>query len=715
MAGLDTIPRLPGVPLDPKRIGLWKIGRTIGTGASGRVRIARHAKTGQYAAIKIVSKLSFDPTTPLNCISSTTDYNLVALEREIVVMKLIDHPNIMRLYDVWETSTHMYLILEYVQGGELFEHLCKRGRLPTEEARGYFQQIISAIDYCHRFNIAHRDLKPENILLDEQSNIKIADFGMAAWLTNGMLQTSCGSPHYAAPEVFDSRRYEGSGADIWSCGVILFSLLAGRLPFESDDDDMDALVPKILGAAYDMPQDIDPSAQDLIRKMLVVNPHQRITMPELLQHPFYNLNKPITSYHVPSLENISRPITNGTPIDPDILANLRALWHPTPDEEILGSLKNEEQNWQKGIYHLLVDYRNRHSEDYHEEEKLAEARRQKRKQKRQQQTLFAVSSNSTIVRVLRQAELPPRDGPPTPRRAVRRSSFANDSPMVPKIQFLPATPTPEKTGHLAPQSADTDIKMQAAWNQIAEDLNTGTKDYPEPFAWSHLPSLGTTLDRSDTASTRPLSIQRKVQPSRARVEADMEDKENVADPSVGTVPKSSLKTGKHGKKAMPSDKRVKIMAPAPFSKLGIRRVSPSSPVPGLPSRSTSISVSPKRRWLGGVFNSKPVAVTFESFYDIYTTRNECRRLLMEMDLRVVLGDAEGLGVLHCRLEDTKHPSVLMATMKAVQFRAEVQRFVHARNEESVSVRVVYEKGSVDTFKEVCKRLSRNWDLDQFVD
>src|SRR6266545_7010167 len=184
--------------------------------AIGHVRIARHSKTGQYAAIKIIPKGSLSSRVSLNRLADEVERNLLAVEREIVVMKLIDHPNILKLYDVWETSSSLYLILEYVQGGELFDYLCNEGRRPTHEGLDYFQQIISAVDYCHRFNIAHRDLKLENILIDDESNIKIADFGMAAWQDSSrgkLLRTSCGSPHYAAPEVISGKPYDGRAAD----------------------------------------------------------------------------------------------------------------------------------------------------------------------------------------------------------------------------------------------------------------------------------------------------------------------------------------------------------------------------------------------------------------------------------------------------------------------------------------------------------------------
>jgi len=166
--------------------------------------------------------------------------------------------------------------MEYVEGGELFDHLVRKRRLPVEEALHFFQQIIAAVDYCHRFNIAHRDLKPENILLDG-SNIKVADFGMAAWeASDTLLKTSCGSPHYASPEVVAGEAYQGSISDIWSCGVILYALLAGRLPF--DDDNVRVLLDRVKTGRFYMPPDIESSAQDLLLRMLEKDVTKRITV-----------------------------------------------------------------------------------------------------------------------------------------------------------------------------------------------------------------------------------------------------------------------------------------------------------------------------------------------------------------------------------------------------------------------------------------------------
>ncbi|EAU90539.1 CAMK/CAMKL/GIN4 protein kinase [Coprinopsis cinerea okayama7 len=408
---------------DPKSIGLWTVGRTIGKGASGRVRIARHAKTGQYAAIKIISKSTLPPMmsqVSLNRLADVTEHVQLSVEREIVVMKLINHPNIMKLYDVWETSTDLYLVLEYVQGGELFDYLCSKGRLPVHEALLYFQQIISAVDYCHRFNIAHRDLKPENILLDENSNIKIADFGMAAWQSNPdaeTLRTSCGSPHYAAPEIINGQPYNGAAADIWSCGIILHALLVGKLPF--DDDDCPALLEKILRAKFTMPTDIPASAQNLLGRMLEKDVKKRITMAEIMEHPFFlSQDPPKVDYALPDLESIAQPVPSVSALDPDIFANLRTLWHGTSDAVLIDSLINNERNWQKGIYHLLVDYRSRNPQVYDEDEQAVAKLHKERKRRRQQRKPVQNDGDAD--------DIPPRAAPPTPRSASRHNRLGID-------------------------------------------------------------------------------------------------------------------------------------------------------------------------------------------------------------------------------------------------------------------------------------------------
>lgn len=190
-----------------------------------------------------------------------------------------------------------YLILEYVEGGELFDYLVNRGKLHVPEALNYFRQIISGLHYCHSYSIIHRDLKPENILLcgPKLQNIKIADWGMATLqLPSNQLETSCGSPHYASPEIVNGQKYEGAPSDIWSSGVILFALLSGRLPF--DDKNIRALLDKVRLGKFQMPSGMEPRARDLISRMLVVDSSQRITVRNLHLSAALAVSKPVTRW-----------------------------------------------------------------------------------------------------------------------------------------------------------------------------------------------------------------------------------------------------------------------------------------------------------------------------------------------------------------------------------------------------------------------------------
>ncbi|CDK24791.1 unnamed protein product [Kuraishia capsulata CBS 1993] len=343
-------------------VGPWRLGRTLGKGASGRVRLAKHTQTGQLSAVKIVPKsvISNGNNSKQN---TERDSNGLAygIEREIIIMKLISHPHVMGLYDVWENKGELYLVLEYIEGGELFDYLIRKGRLDEKEAVKYFKQIISGVNYCHHFNICHRDLKPENLLLDKNHNIKIADFGMAALETKGkLLETSCGSPHYASPEIVAGKHYHGGPSDIWSCGVILFALLTGHLPF--DDTVIRNLLLKVQSGKFRMPQYLSAEAKDLIWAMLKVNPSERIKMKDILKHPL--LKKYSTKEdqildkfnHPESLD--ASPITD---IDKDILLNLQTLWRGTDMTDIRNKLREQGLNSQKIFYRLLQKYRDEHA------------------------------------------------------------------------------------------------------------------------------------------------------------------------------------------------------------------------------------------------------------------------------------------------------------------------------------------------------------------
>ncbi|KAI8049145.1 kinase-like domain-containing protein [Gilbertella persicaria] len=342
-----------------KDVGDYWLGKTLGRGSSGRVKVGIHKVTGEKVAIKIISKSHLAANASVE----------KAVKREIAVMKLISHPNIMSLLDVVDLSDspNLYLVLEYVQGGELFEYLVSQGRLSEAEARKYFQQIIIGLDYCHRHLICHRDLKPENLLLDREKNIKIADFGMASLQPTGsLLETSCGSPHYASPEIVNGIPYDGSASDIWSCGIILYALLSGYLPF--DDDNIRQLLNKVKVGKYKIPDHISDEARDLITKILVINPSKRLTMKQVQSHPWFIIDPPpnlTTLPDPPTAKEIGRPVASVSEIDDRILETLKVLWTDLSTEQVVHALLNSEYNMQKVTYVLLQ----RHANSYWQEER----------------------------------------------------------------------------------------------------------------------------------------------------------------------------------------------------------------------------------------------------------------------------------------------------------------------------------------------------------
>lgn len=238
------------------------------------------------------------------------------IEREIQYLQLLRHPHIIKLYTVITTPSEIIMVLEYA-GKELFDYIVTHGKLAENQARKFFQQIVCAVEYCHRHKIVHRDLKPENLLLDEQLNVKIADFGLSNIMTDGnFLKTSCGSPNYAAPEVISGKLYAGPEVDVWSCGVILYVLLCGRLPF--DDEYIPALFKKIAQGNYAVPNYLSQGAVRLIKRMLQVNPVNRITIQEIRQDPWFT--KDLAEYLQPPVEEfIDTGVDPNKAIDPSTL------------------------------------------------------------------------------------------------------------------------------------------------------------------------------------------------------------------------------------------------------------------------------------------------------------------------------------------------------------------------------------------------------------
>ena len=257
-------------------IGDYYVLSSLGSGSYGKVKMAEHKLTGQLVAIKIVKK---------SAIESRPDME-IKIRREISLMRLLDHPHLMKLIDICESPRHLYIILEYAAHGELFDFLVDRGSLSVELAIKLFRQIIYGLEFLHAHSICHRDIKPENILLDEHDNIKIADFGFARWMKDNTAVTACGSPHYTAPEIIIGLPYDGRASDIWSCGVVFYTLMCGRLPF--DEPTVRKLLSRVKSGKFSMP-DLPDEIKDLIQRMLTVDPAKRITLAEIKQHPAFRI------------------------------------------------------------------------------------------------------------------------------------------------------------------------------------------------------------------------------------------------------------------------------------------------------------------------------------------------------------------------------------------------------------------------------------------
>ncbi|XP_069383615.1 serine/threonine-protein kinase BRSK2-like isoform X7 [Paralichthys olivaceus] len=329
-------------------VGPYRLEKTLGKGQTGLVKLGVHCVTCQKVAVKIVNREKLSESV------------LMKVEREIAILKLIEHPHVLKLHDVYENKKYLYLVLEHVSGGELFDYLVKKGRLTPKEARKFFRQIISALDFCHSHSICHRDLKPENLLLDEKNNIRIADFGMASLqVGDSLLETSCGSPHYACPEVIRGEKYDGRKADAWSCGVILFALLVGALPF--DDDNLRNLLEKVKLGVFHMPHFIPPDCQNLLRGMIEVDAGKRLTLEQIQKHTWYlaGKNEPEPEQPVPRKVAI-RTLAAAEEIDPDVLESMHSLGCFRDKDKLAKDLLSEDDNQEKMIYFLLLDRKERY-------------------------------------------------------------------------------------------------------------------------------------------------------------------------------------------------------------------------------------------------------------------------------------------------------------------------------------------------------------------
>nr|CAI5844865.1 unnamed protein product [Callosobruchus analis] len=322
----------------PVKIGHYILGPTLGVGTFGKVKIGEHQLTKHKVAVKILNRQKIKSLDVVG-----------KIRREIQNLKLFRHPHIIKLYQVISTPTDIFMIMEYVSGGELFDYIVKHGKLQEHEARRFFQQIISGVDYCHRHMIVHRDLKPENLLLDHNMHVKIADFGLSNMMMDGeFLRTSCGSPNYAAPEVISGKLYAGPEVDIWSCGVILYALLCGTLPF--DDEHVPTLFRKIKSGIFPIPEYLNKSVVSLLCSMLQIDPMKRATIEDIKKHEWFQKDCP--AYLFPS------PVEqDSSVIDTDAVKEFKVCdKFGVQETEVHAALLSGDPHDQLAIaYHLIID------------------------------------------------------------------------------------------------------------------------------------------------------------------------------------------------------------------------------------------------------------------------------------------------------------------------------------------------------------------------
>ncbi|XP_051870633.1 serine/threonine-protein kinase SIK1 isoform X2 [Pristis pectinata] len=319
------------------RVGFYDIERTLGKGNFAVVKLARHRVTRSRVAIKIIDKSRLDRR------------ELQRVQREVQIMKLLNHPHIIKLYQVMESRDMLYIVTEFAQNGEMFDYLSVRGPLSEREARHKFGQILSAVEHCHRLRVVHRDLKTENLLLDANMDIKLADFGFGNFYKQGeLLSTWCGSPPYAAPEVFEGKDYEGPHLDIWSLGVVLYVLVCGSLPF--DGPTLPLLRQRVIEGRFRIPFFLSEDCESLIRRMLVVDPAKRITIPQIKLHRWMLgqefLHKPL----VYSFQDYNLNLGN---YNQQVLSLMQTLG--IDRQKTIESLQKSSYNHFAAIYYLLLE------------------------------------------------------------------------------------------------------------------------------------------------------------------------------------------------------------------------------------------------------------------------------------------------------------------------------------------------------------------------
>lgn len=327
MAESRSVSPMRKQPQRPEVVGHFLVGSVIGKGTFGQVKLGIDTITGEKVAIKTLEKSRF------RAISDE-----LRIARELQFLREVRHPHIIQLYETYETKTEICMIMEYASRGDLLNHLISQGKLKESEACRLYQQLLSALDYLHSKGVAHRDIKPENILLDCKFNVKLADFGLSNnFEREELMNTACGSPCYACPEAIAGKPYLGPKADVWSSGVVLYTLASGSLPFE--DANLSALYQKILSGKFQIPVHFSTELTELIGNILQIDPSNRVSVREILNFPW------LRTYPAASL---SLPST----IDEDLLAQLETLG--LGREQVTAAVQGNKHNQAGTAYYLLL-------------------------------------------------------------------------------------------------------------------------------------------------------------------------------------------------------------------------------------------------------------------------------------------------------------------------------------------------------------------------
>ncbi|XP_015271071.1 PREDICTED: serine/threonine-protein kinase SIK2 [Gekko japonicus] len=425
-------------------------------------------------AIKIIDKSQLDSV------------NLEKIYREVQIMKMLDHPHIIKLYQVMETKSMLYLVTEFAKNGEIFDYLANHGRLSESEARRKFWQILSAVEYCHSRKIVHRDLKAENLLLDNNMNIKIADFGFGNFYKSGEpLTTWCGSPPYAAPEVFEGQQYEGPQLDIWSMGVVLYVLVCGALPF--DGPTLPILRQRVLEGRFRIPYFMSEECEHLIRRMLVLDPSKRLTITQIKEHKWMLVEVPVQRpvLYPPGQEN--------EPSIGEYNEQVLRLMHSLgiDQQKTIESLQNKSYNHFAAIYYLLIERLKSHRSSFPVDQRLDS--RQRRPSTIAEQTVAKaqvavapVNLRPQSVRLLRSPGLPPTSAteafsfPPSGCQA--ELAFMEEERIdTPKLNGCLLDPVPPMMGRKGCQSLPSSM-METSIDEGIETEGESEEDPAQAFA-----------------------------------------------------------------------------------------------------------------------------------------------------------------------------------------------------------------------------------------